>query len=181
MTLQNSQAALDMGARVLPGGRGCSFKVWAPHGENVRVEVRKGDGGVGIAQETVELKQVRSSVDVRGLPDPCMSSARDCTAHDPCECWPRIMNSLCRGRVTAASGIANLPPQSQATCTASFLSRLGTIVMTQRERLYTAATPTLASVRWPPRSLRALCTCTRTPVCSNIATGTYQLKPSSKK
>ena len=66
MTLQNSHAALDMGARVLPGGRGCSLKVWAPHGENVRVEVRKRDEGAGIAQETVELKQVRSSVDVQG-------------------------------------------------------------------------------------------------------------------
>lgn len=34
-------AALDMGARVLPGGRGVSFKVWAPHASAVNVELRK--------------------------------------------------------------------------------------------------------------------------------------------
>jgi len=37
----NTDAALDMGARLLPGGRGIGFKVWAPHASSVNVEMKK--------------------------------------------------------------------------------------------------------------------------------------------
>ena len=40
-----ADAALDMGARVMAGGRGVSFKVWAPHASSVNVELRKASAG----------------------------------------------------------------------------------------------------------------------------------------
>ena len=54
----STNAALDMGARLLPNG-GCSFKVWAPHGEAVRVEVKK--PGKDIVHDTIELQKVCDS------------------------------------------------------------------------------------------------------------------------
>ena len=48
-------AGLDMGARVLQDGRGCSFKVWAPHAKSVEVELRKGTATAGVA--TLALQQ----------------------------------------------------------------------------------------------------------------------------
>ena len=35
------EAGLDMGACVRQDGRGCSFKVWAPHASSVEVDLRK--------------------------------------------------------------------------------------------------------------------------------------------
>lgn len=49
-------AGLDMGARLLPGGRGTGFKVWAPHATSVKVELRKASatGGSDVAVELVK-------------------------------------------------------------------------------------------------------------------------------
>lgn len=51
--LTYADAALDMGARLLPGGMGARFKVWAPHGSLVKVELKKAEAAS--VEETIEL------------------------------------------------------------------------------------------------------------------------------
>lgn len=50
-------AALDMGATLLPDGRGCGFKIWAPHASAMRVEILPGISTTATVEHTIELKR----------------------------------------------------------------------------------------------------------------------------
>ena len=50
-------AALDMGATLLSDGRGCSFKVWAPHASEMRVEVKPGAAAIATEEHTIVLQR----------------------------------------------------------------------------------------------------------------------------
>jgi maltooligosyltrehalose trehalohydrolase len=50
-------AALDMGATLLPDGRGCSFKFWSPHASAMRVEILPGVSKTATEKHTIELQR----------------------------------------------------------------------------------------------------------------------------
>ena len=56
LSVVSVDAGLDMGANLLPGGRGTGFKVWAPYATSVKVELRKASttGGSEVAVELVK-------------------------------------------------------------------------------------------------------------------------------
>lgn len=57
MIFISTEAALDMGATLLPDGRGCSFKIWAPHASAIRVEILPGVAVTAPEKHTIELKR----------------------------------------------------------------------------------------------------------------------------